>query len=96
MAGLLLMSFGAMTVSIPLYLGARRIEAEHRRATKQNEKQGVLARCATCGIDAAIFWCTTHRLRFCANCVAQHHDSKSCLYMPLLAALPSAKHSAAK
>ncbi len=82
-AGMLLVSFGAMMISVPLYLDARRIQAEQERRAAQNSKRG-LAPCAICGTETASFWCTTHTLRLCPDCVPKHHDAARCLYKPLL------------
>lgn len=82
-AGLLLMSFGAMVIAVPLYIDARRIQAEGQQAAAAARRQG-LPNCALCGTAVAGFWCTSHVVNLCPACVPRHHDPARCLYKPLL------------
>jgi hypothetical protein len=77
---LLLASCGAMIVAVPLYVDARRMQAEHQRA--ENSKRNLMP-CAACGAPAAILWCTTHTQMLCPNCLPRHDDPLRCLYKSL-------------
>ncbi len=88
--GMLLVSFGALAISVPLYLDARRMQARQKRDISQKRKRGLVP-CAMCGTETATFWCTTHTVRLCADCVPEHHDAARCLYKPLLRAAAAAK-----
>ncbi len=88
--GMLLVSFGALTISVPLYLDARRMQAQQKREISQKRKRGLVP-CAMCGTETATFWCTTHTVRLCPDCVPEHHDAARCLYKPLLRTTTAAK-----
>jgi hypothetical protein len=79
--GLLLIAFAALAVAIPLYVDARRIQAQHAKRPAQ-KREGLP--CAGCGTEVAGFWCTTHMQRLCANCVPKHDEPARCLYKSLL------------
>jgi hypothetical protein len=83
-AGLLLVSFGAMGVAIPLYVDARRLQSANQRAVAQASQRRGTSQCALCGLDTASFWCTSHTVRLCPDCVPKHHDPARCLYKPLM------------
>lgn len=80
--GILLMAFGAMAIAIPMYIDARRMVAE-RKESKQAARKGA-PRCIVCGEDSASFWCTSHSVGVCLNCIPAHHDGTRCLYRPIL------------
>jgi hypothetical protein len=77
--GLLLLSVGAMCVAIPLYLEALKIRSQFRRTEEAAPKRN-LSPCAICSAPAATFWCTTHMMRLCPECIARHDDAARCLY----------------
>jgi hypothetical protein len=77
--GLLMASFGGMTVAMALYIEAARMRAEFRRAEAVSAKRN-LSPCAVCGKPAATFWCTTHTTRLCPECLPKHDDVSRCLY----------------
>lgn len=84
MAGLLAMSFGGMVISIPLYFQARRLQTDRMQTAVRKGKIRAASRCAGCGMETAIFWCTTHTVRLCPDCVPQHDDGSRCLYRSLV------------
>ena len=79
---LLLSSFGALVIAVPLYVDARRLQAKCRRADAQAAKRN-LSPCAVCGNPTATLWCTTHTQRLCPDCVPRHDDPTRCLYKSL-------------
>jgi hypothetical protein len=79
---MLLSSFGALMVSVPLYVDARRLQLEYRRTESQAAKRN-LSPCSVCGAPTATFWCTTHTQKLCPDCVTRHDDPTRCLYKSL-------------
>jgi hypothetical protein len=83
-AGMLMMSFAGMMVAVPLYIEARRLQAEHRAMVVQKGKARAAQRCSGCGMETAAFWCTTHTVRLCSECVPKHDEPSRCLYKSLV------------
>jgi hypothetical protein len=90
MGGLLAMSFGGMVVAVPLYFQARRLQTNRVHTALRKGKVRGATRCATCGMETAMFWCTTHTVRLCADCVPAHDDGNRCLYRSLVHSGPVA------
>jgi hypothetical protein len=86
MAGMLAMSFGGMLVAIPMYIAARRLESERKTTNLRKGRMRGASRCATCGQETASFWCTTHTVRLCGDCVPKHDQPGRCLYKSLVSA----------
>ena len=86
-AGMLVMAFGGMIVAVPLYIEARRIQAEHQAKVLQKGKARASQRCSSCGMETAAFWCTTHTVRLCSECVPKHDEPSRCLYRSLVSAV---------
>ena len=84
MAGLLAMSFGGMMIAIPLYVEARHLQAKQLATASHKGRSGAAFRCSICGMETASFWCTTHTVRLCADCVTKHDDYTRCLYKSLV------------
>jgi hypothetical protein len=80
---LLISSFGALMVAVPLYVDARRLQAECRAAENIQTGKRNLSPCAVCGAPAANLWCTTHTQRICPDCLSRHDDPVRCLYKSL-------------
>ena len=93
MGGLLMMAFGAMVIAVPMYVDARRM-LSGQKETKQTALRKGASRCIVCAEEVAIFWCTSHSVGVCLNCISQHHDGTRCLYRPILQQLPGAKEMA--
>jgi hypothetical protein len=83
-AGMLAMSFAGMLIAVPLYIEARHLQAEHQATVLQKGKARAAQRCSGCGMETAAFWCTTHTVRLCAECVAKHDEPSRCLYRSLI------------
>ncbi len=80
-AGMLLISFGAMIVAIPLYLASRQ-EAHVRQKQLASSQNDARLRCLTCGAPTATMRCEKHKARLCPNCISKH-DEAHCFYVPL-------------
>jgi membrane protein DedA with SNARE-associated domain len=92
-AGLLLMAFGAMVISVPMYIDGRRLQAEYLKKSTRSGKARGASRCSSCGLENASLWCTTHTVRLCSDCVPKHDDGTRCLYKSLTRA-PARQKSA--
>lgn len=90
-AGLLMMSFAGMIISIPLYIEARRHQSNRLETVIKKGKARSAAKCGGCGMDTAAFWCTTHLVRLCADCVPKHDEPTRCLYKSLVQIAAKAK-----
>jgi len=67
-----------------MYVEARRLQtARQDNLIKKGKARGA-AKCSSCGMDTAAFWCTTHQMRFCADCVPKHDEPSRCLYKSLV------------
>jgi hypothetical protein len=84
--GMLIMAFGGMIVAVPMYVEARRLHSNELAKVLQKGKARAAQRCSGCGMETAAFWCTTHTLRLCADCVAKHDEPSRCLYKSLVSA----------
>lgn len=88
-AGMLIMAFGAMVIAVPMYIDARGMIASKKEAKQAALRKGA-SRCIVCAEEIASFWCTSHSVGVCMNCIAEHHDNNRCLYKPIVAQLPKA------
>lgn len=84
-AGAGLFSMGALAMSAGIYLNARAIRSaapsELLRSNPANTK-GSRAGCELCGNESPVVQCKTHQLHMCGNCLSQHYDVRSCVYVP--------------
>ena len=94
-AGMLAISFAGMIIAVPMYIEARRLQTEVLDSKVKKGKTRGAIRCGGCGMDTAAFWCTTHTVRLCADCVPKHDEPSRCLYKSLLQIAPAAKRAAA-
>src|SRR5512139_4022232 len=77
--GLLLTSFGALVIAVPLYIEATVIRRKYQQAEIGGVKKN-LSPCSICNRPAASFWCTTHTVRLCSDCLPKHDEPSRCLY----------------
>jgi len=84
MAGLLAMSVAGMLIAVPMYVEARRLQSTRMASVIKKGKARGAAKCASCDMDTAAFWCTTHLARLCADCVPKHDEPSRCLYKSLV------------
>lgn len=95
-AGMLMMAFGGMMIAVPLYIEARRLQAEHQAKVLQKGKARAAQRCSACGMETAAFWCTTHTVRLCSECVPKHDEPSRCLYRSLVTAVQKSAAAAGR
>lgn len=79
---LLLVSFGSMWPVPQFYLEGRKLRSEYQSpsAPIAMTSKRPFAPCGVCGLPAATFWCTTHSVKICPECLSPHDDPKRCVY----------------
>lgn len=82
--GMLMVSLGMLIIAVAHYIAGRRLLSVAEQRAKESAKIFRLFPCAICGGNAANFWCTTHSIKLCADCIPKHHDTDRCLYKPFL------------
>jgi hypothetical protein len=99
MAGAGLFSLGALTLSSGVYLKSRAgsIPTAPNTAEEPAVKRG-RGGCELCGSEAPVVQCKIHELHMCGNCLHDHYDLRSCIYVPSArrAGARNAKNLAAK
>ncbi len=82
--GACLFSLGAICVAAGIYIKARSLQA---LSTANVSPAPSVARkqrggCDLCGPESPVVFCKIHQLHMCGNCLAQHYDLRSCIYIP--------------
>jgi hypothetical protein len=80
-AAICAVSFGALLISAGLYLKARVLQSAAAGAGKTQSKT-VRGGCDLCGTESPVIHCRVHQLHICGECVGQHYDFRSCVYVP--------------
>jgi hypothetical protein len=80
-AAICAVSFGALLISLGLYLKARFLNMPTAGAGKPQSKT-VRGGCELCGTESPVIHCRVHQLHICGECVGQHYDFRSCVYIP--------------
>jgi hypothetical protein len=79
-AAICAVSFGALAIAAGLYLKARFLEKA--AGDGKAETHTVRGGCDLCGTESPVIHCRVHQLHICGNCVEQHYDFRSCVYIP--------------
>ena len=82
-AGICIFALGTLTTSAGIYLKARSLQAElnHPNTSKPQAKR-IRGGCDLCGTDNPVIHCRVHSLHICAQCVGEHYEFRSCVYVP--------------
>jgi len=80
-AAICAVSFGALLISAGLYLKARLLQSTAAGLGKTRPKT-VRGGCDLCGTESPVIHCRVHQLHICSECVRQHYDFRSCVYVP--------------
>ncbi len=76
---------GAVLMALSFYLQARALRSQINAdpniiaALQAGKRKGT---CDSCKAAGAVIQCTMHRVSLCPNCLAQHYDSRGCVYVP--------------
>jgi hypothetical protein len=94
-AGTSLFAMGALMIASGIYLKARVLQAsgpvEPKAPTKRSR-----GGCDLCGTEAPVVNCRVHQMHLCGECLGQHYDFRSCVYVPSTRRPAAAKARAAK
>ncbi|HZR58797.1 MAG TPA: hypothetical protein VFA74_18145 [Terriglobales bacterium] len=83
-AGAGLFSMGALALATGIYLKARALQSTSTGEKLQAATNPTRSRtvCELCANDAPVVQCKIHQLHLCGNCLSQHYDVRSCIYVP--------------
>jgi len=94
-AGVCLLAFGALVAAGGFYMKARALGAGPATPTQAKRVRGG---CDLCGTDSPVINCRVHQLHLCGQCLGEHYDFRSCVYVPSTrrptAAKPAARFAA--
>jgi hypothetical protein len=82
--GAFALSVGTLVIAAGIYIKARVLQstAVEPRKKAGTSNQRVRGGCDLCGSEAPVVQCKVHQLHLCGNCLAQHYDVRSCVYVP--------------
>jgi hypothetical protein len=81
-AGICAFAFGALISALGFYLKAQVLNAGNPAAALNAEPKPVRGGCDLCGTESPVIHCRVHGLHICGNCLGQHYDFRSCVYIP--------------
>lgn len=79
-AGICALSFGAFIAAGGFYIKARSIQAASPMAVSAPQKQR--GGCDLCKTEVPAVLCRVHNLHICGECLSDHYDFRSCVYIP--------------
>jgi hypothetical protein len=91
-AGICAFAFGAFISAAGFYVKTRALQGTSSPGIKPQQK--VRGGCDLCGTDIPAVLCRVHHVHICGNCLAQHYDFRSCVYVPSTRRPAPAKSSA--
>jgi hypothetical protein len=91
-AGICAFAFGAFISAAGFYVKTRALQGTSSPGIRPQQK--VRGGCDLCGTDIPAILCRVHHLHICGNCLAQHYDFRSCVYVPSTRRPAPAKASA--
>jgi hypothetical protein len=91
-SGICAFAFGAFISAAGFYVKTRALQGASSPGIKPQQK--VRGGCDLCGTDIPAILCRVHHLHICGNCLAQHYDFRSCVYVPSTRRPAPAKASA--
>ena len=81
-AGICAFAFGALIAAGGLYLKAKMATAASPAGALHAPPKPVRGGCDLCGTESPVIHCRVHGLHICGNCLSQHYDFRSCVYVP--------------
>lgn len=83
--GALLFSLGTMSLGLGMFLKARDLQVKLATPTPSTDTgRRVRGGCDLCASETPSVQCRVHQLHLCGSCLADHHDPRSCAYVPSL------------
>jgi hypothetical protein len=94
------LSLGSLAVASGIYVKARSAQAATRTVTEPKaQPKRVRGGCDICHGDLPIIHCKVHQAHLCTDCMREHFDVRSCVYVPSTrgqAKKPSGQFAAAR
>ena len=81
-AGICAFAFGALIAAGSLYVKAKVAMAAGPAGALHAPPKPVRGGCDLCGTDSPVIHCRVHGVHVCGNCLGQHYDFRSCVYVP--------------
>lgn len=79
-AGICAMSFGALLCGAGFYLKTRSLQVASPAGIAAAQKQR--GGCDLCRSEVPAVLCRVHNLHICSDCLSDHYDFRSCVYVP--------------
>jgi hypothetical protein len=95
-AGICAFAFGALIAASGLYMKAKVATAAGRSGALNAPPKPVRGGCDVCGSELPVIHCRVHGLHICGDCLGQHYDFRSCVYIPSTRRTSAAKARAAR
>jgi hypothetical protein len=96
-AGGAVVGIGTLIIAFGFYFKTKMIRAEigdHPQLAAMLAGKRSSVACDLCAQGGAVIYCSMHKKSLCGNCLAEHYDSRHCVYVP--AARRSSTRSVAK
>lgn len=77
--GTSIFALGALTIAGGIYLKAQDLQAGAKPKIVEVEKKGG---CDRCHAEPPAIQCKVHQVHLCGDCLAEHYDFRSCVYVP--------------
>ncbi len=80
-------ALGALTIAGGIYLKALAVQTastESAAASSPVVPRKMKDGCELCALESPVVQCKVHQLNLCGNCLAQHYDPRSCVYIPTI------------
>jgi len=81
-AGMCAFAMGALVAAGGIYLKASALQATAAAGPAKVQSKRVRGGCDLCGTDSPVVNCRVHQLHLCGNCLGEHYDFRSCVYVP--------------
>jgi hypothetical protein len=77
-------ALGVLAIASGIYLNALKLESKPgpSEADSDQTKKRPRGACELCHMEMPAVHCTVHRFHLCADCLAQHYDFRTCVYVP--------------
>jgi hypothetical protein len=77
------LSLGSLAVASGIYVKARTVGPKAGTSTEtKGQPKRVRGGCDICHGDFPIIHCKVHQLHLCTECMREHFDVRSCIYVP--------------
>jgi hypothetical protein len=91
--GACLFSLGTLIGALGLYLKARflKLEAGPKEPAESGNRRS-RGGCDLCGTETPVVLCKVHQIHLCGDCLTQHYDPRSCVFIPTTRATAASRN----